>query len=46
MIFLLIICAGLTLFSAGVAVGFILGQERGAEDAYGAVNAYHEGRTR
>ena len=46
MIFLLVILVGLSLFSVGVLVGYLWGQEDGTQDAYRAVERWHEARNR
>lgn len=43
---ILVIMAGLTLFVVGILVGYIVGQEDGAQEAYKAVERWHEGRPR
>lgn len=42
MTWLLVVLAGVTLFVVGYLVGYINGQDKGAEDAYRAVQRWHE----
>lgn len=42
MTLLLVILAGLTLLLVGYLVGYVNGQDKGSEDAYRAVERWHE----